>query len=798
LPAAAVTLVRGPYLQLLTPQSVTIVWTTDTATACSLAIAPVGGSTTVLAGGTGTVCAIPVVNLSPGASYAYVPLADGVALRSEVVFQADDPDRPSFTFLVLGDSGGGGPPQYAVRDRMLQSPADFMLHTGDMVYPYGTAALYTANFFVPYRDLVCRLVFWPCMGNHDDQIDAGAAWQDTFYVPANNPAGSEHYYSFDVGNAHVTVWDSDLPFGPGSAQNTFIDQDLGASTATWKFVVFHKTMYSSRSARINIRQAMVPIFDRHHVDIVFMGHDHDYERTKPLLADQVVAPGAGTVYVTTGGGGKSIQTIGTSSFTAYSESAFHFVRVTVAGDALLLEMIRDDGAVRDAMALTKGPPRCGDGVMNQPEEQCDGVSDAACPGACRADCTCGVVLPTTTTTTTTTVPPSTTSTTLPAGVCFGAAAAPPVLGEDVPGRKRVTAFALSSAQTVSALHAYVQGATAGAQPIRAVLYANGAGAPGALLAVSAEVTVLRNQGGGFVTFPLASGVPLAAGTYWLGLWSGGTVTSFYGTQTGGSRLVRNEPYSATGSPSNPFGAGSPSAGAMVIYAECGATSTTSSTTSTTSTSTSTTTSSTTVTDSSTTTTMDSSTTLTTNASTTTTTTTTSTSAPSTTSTSSTTTTSLLLFGNSTIGIGTGVMTQDRKRVSKATLARSATATRLVVYLANSSGRSQVARGVIFADSAGVPGALVAQTNQVTISSPTSPQWIDFPFAAPVALAPGAYWIGTHSGAASQATIFYTGSTPNLRTLSVVDAYADGASNPFGKISGTSTGPLSEYVVCTTP
>jgi hypothetical protein len=33
-------------------------------------------------------------------------------------------------------------------------------------------------------------------------------------------------------------------------------------------------------------------------------------------------------------------------------------------------------------------PRCGDNVVNQPTEQCDGTSSAACPGLCLANCTC--------------------------------------------------------------------------------------------------------------------------------------------------------------------------------------------------------------------------------------------------------------------------------------------------------------------------------------------------------------------------------------------------------------------------
>src|SRR5439155_1258881 len=34
------------------------------------------------------------------------------------------------------------------------------------------------------------------------------------------------------------------------------------------------------------------------------------------------------------------------------------------------------------------PPSCGDNLVNQPSEQCDGSASSACPGRCRSDCTC--------------------------------------------------------------------------------------------------------------------------------------------------------------------------------------------------------------------------------------------------------------------------------------------------------------------------------------------------------------------------------------------------------------------------
>ena len=58
-------------------------------------------------------------------------------------------------------------------------------------------------------------------------------------------ARDEDYYSFDAGNAHFVVLESNDPVAPGGAQARFLEQDLAASAALWKIVVFHHTIYSS-------------------------------------------------------------------------------------------------------------------------------------------------------------------------------------------------------------------------------------------------------------------------------------------------------------------------------------------------------------------------------------------------------------------------------------------------------------------------------------------------------------------------------------------------------------------------
>jgi hypothetical protein len=354
--AWGVQLTRGPYLQSLTGDSVTVAWNTDVPAACSLSIRRVGGAATLIEGATASkVCAVPVAGLVRGGQYAYLPLAGGQAVGEESVFQAELPLGRPYTFHVVGDSGSGGGKQAALVDLMLASPPSFVIHTGDMAYDFGTAAEFDRTYFAPYRDLLRRVVIWPSLGNHDVKTSNGKPWLDAFYTPANNAARSERYYSFDYANAHVTVLDSNVDMAPGTAQSKFLAEDLAATTAAWKFLVLHHSVYSSgvHGSATGIRAELLPLIDGFGVDLVFMGHDHDYERTKPMRGDQVVGAGEGTVFITTGGGGATVRGVGTKRFTAYSEKAYHFVRVAVNGGFLRADMVRMDGTVGDTVTLTK-------------------------------------------------------------------------------------------------------------------------------------------------------------------------------------------------------------------------------------------------------------------------------------------------------------------------------------------------------------------------------------------------------------------------------------------------------------
>jgi 2',3'-cyclic-nucleotide 2'-phosphodiesterase (5'-nucleotidase family) len=84
-----------------------------------------------------------------------------------------------------------------------------------------------------------------------------------------------------------------------------------------------------------------PILRRHAVDLVLAGHDHHYERTRPLHD---------TTYVVSGGGCKT-TTVGRSDLTAAAESTLNFVHVDVRGDRLVARAVRPDGTLADEFEL---------------------------------------------------------------------------------------------------------------------------------------------------------------------------------------------------------------------------------------------------------------------------------------------------------------------------------------------------------------------------------------------------------------------------------------------------------------
>ena len=100
--------------------------------------------------------------------------------------------------------------------------------------------------------------------------------------------------------------------------------------------------------------------------------------------------------------------------------------------------------------------------------------------------------------------------------------------------------------------------------------------------------------------------------------------------------------------------------------------------------------------------------------------------------------------------------------------------------------------MIYANSGGSPGALVGVTSQVTIAAGQAAGWVDLPFASPVGLGAGSYWLGYWIGGAN--IIFFYDAVAGSEAYAPDGYSAAGTpNNPYGP-SGTSSGAYSLYAV----
>lgn len=361
---------EGPMVQMATERGAVLVWYT-TRPAETAARVVIDGVAVDCAGvSSGCRHEAQIDGLSADTAYSYQVFSGTRALTDELSFQTNRSAGHAFTFIVFGDSGQGTMAQYTLATWMETSEpaADFLVHTGDMVYPDGARERYEERFFAPYRELLTRVTLWPCLGNHDVQKGAGAApaYEEVFVVPVNGPAGRpvKHEYWFDCASARFAVLDSNVDMATLEGQVAPWLREILSGTppqVRWKFVVFHHPPYTGGKHRpaVAVQKALVPVMDEVGVKVAFSGHDHNYQRTYPLRGGERVEEGQGIVYIVTGAGGAELYEMKPAAERpAYVAAAFSephsFTQVTVNGDELVGRQIGEDGRVLDEFRLRVG------------------------------------------------------------------------------------------------------------------------------------------------------------------------------------------------------------------------------------------------------------------------------------------------------------------------------------------------------------------------------------------------------------------------------------------------------------
>ncbi|NTX66571.1 metallophosphoesterase [Myxococcus sp. CA051A] len=363
---------RLPYLQSVGPTSAIVVFRSGVS--CTPFVR-FGEGTLLARTATATVAgwrhAVKLEGLQPGRAYGYSVEACGSVTGLRTFRTASAPGTRRVRFTTMGDFGTGGSAQSKVM-AMMNKPewrGEFLVALGDNAYSSGTEQEFQDRMFKPMGALLREVPVFPSLGNHEYVTNQGQPYLDNFYLPTNNPAKSERYYSFDWGNVHFTALDSNCAIGMASsdrcsaaAQKTWAEQDLAASALPWKVVFFHHPPWSSgeHGSQLTMRRTYGPLFEKYGVDLVLTGHDHNYERSKPMKGDAVAPSGTrGIPHVVVGSGGATLRPFAGSqpSWTALRDNqVYGFMDVVVDGGTLMARLITSTGTVRDTLTVTKSLP----------------------------------------------------------------------------------------------------------------------------------------------------------------------------------------------------------------------------------------------------------------------------------------------------------------------------------------------------------------------------------------------------------------------------------------------------------
>ena len=287
----------------------------------------------------------------PELAPAAIPAAAAKPMPPGATSPLPMPDiRGGMVFALMGDNGSGDQAQQAVAQAMLTyfntaRRYPFVIMLGDNLYDDD----YTGEFSVPYKPLLDRGVkFYATLGNHDRDLEI-------HFKPFN--MNDVDRYSFDQGNARFVTLNSNHPADP--LQIKWLDQVYADAGTKWRIAFFHHPLYSSgqhaEESRDVIRPALEPSLTRNHVDVVFSGHEHLYERIKPQH---------GVTYFVSGGGGRYLYNFKPSPFDEVGLSEHHFMVAEIAGDRLFFEAITHAQEVIDCGVIY----RTADAAAKKPDD----------------------------------------------------------------------------------------------------------------------------------------------------------------------------------------------------------------------------------------------------------------------------------------------------------------------------------------------------------------------------------------------------------------------------------------------
>jgi len=234
---------------------------------------------------------------------------------------------------------------------------DAVFTLGDNAYPDGSERDFALCFTPSWGDSAKRIIsrIRPSPGNHEHETDEAAPYYKYFGDRAGSPR--KGYYSYDLGEWHVVVLNSEIVVNrvfsdkERADQEEWLREDLKGSSKKCTVAYFHHPRYSSGWHGGDTRiTGLWRVLYEGGVDLVLAGHDHNYERFRPLTPLGAVDTTAGIVQLLAGTGGGALRNLRN---TISPHSAFrlqgHFgvIKLTLGAEEWRSAFIDTNGTVWD-------------------------------------------------------------------------------------------------------------------------------------------------------------------------------------------------------------------------------------------------------------------------------------------------------------------------------------------------------------------------------------------------------------------------------------------------------------------
>lgn len=347
----------APHIAMPTTESVQISWEADRPheTTLEWGTTEALGNLRRLPMSTGRMTKTKIDGLNANTAYYYrVTLADGDGnelnsglLSFRTAVEAGDP----VIFAAISDTEARPHVNAHLAELIWRETPHFLINAGDLTDGgrHDQRVEWTHEYFAAMGHLMAQMPVLPVMGNGENDF----VWFDRYHA---DRGAARSYYNYRYGDVEIFVLDSNLSARediPGwrEAQRDWLSEALEASDAKWKIATHHHPIMSERYPELV--SDFVDIYEAQKVDLVLVGHHHNYLRSWPLIGENPEKNGV--IYVQLGGGGGNVSDRPRQPDLRWAKTyqGYGYSLISTLGDRLSYRMHDDSGAMRDSFELTK-------------------------------------------------------------------------------------------------------------------------------------------------------------------------------------------------------------------------------------------------------------------------------------------------------------------------------------------------------------------------------------------------------------------------------------------------------------